>query len=175
MTPIDRRSLLCGGCAAFTLAACTGRNYVTDDPETDGPGGSESGPDPDPVYAHPLDNPSYPCDQPVEPDGEGWRGIDVTVWTELRTVGGWLPGITASGFQYLVVHVEEGCYIAIARRCTHQGALLAWDAERGQLTCPLHASLFATDGSVVGGPAPVPLEVFFAGRVGDTVWIHVTD
>lgn len=176
MPPIDRRSLLCGGCAAFSLAACGDRNFVTDDP---GSGTDDtSGPGPDPVlpdYEHPLDNPNYPCDQPVEVDGEGWGGFDVTVRTELQTVGGWIPATKPSGFQYIVAHVEEGCYVAVARRCTHQGALVAYDPGRGQFVCPLHASVFDPDGTVVGGPAPLDLEVFFAGRVGDTVWVRVTD
>ena len=70
--------------------------------------------------------------------------------------------------------MEEGCYVAVARRCTHQGALVHYNPARGQFVCPLHASVFGVDGGVVGGPAPTALQVFFAGRDGDKVWVHVT-
>ena len=178
---VGRRELLCGGCAAFTLAACGNRNFATDASEPTGDtGGPGPGPGPgtgdfDPSVEDPLANPAYPCDQPIVPEGEGWIGFDLSRRPELATVGGWIPATTRSGLQYIVVHVSEGCYVALARRCTHQGALVAWNPDRGQFVCPLHASVFDIDGSVVGGPAPTPLDVYFAGREGDTVWVYVDE
>jgi Rieske Fe-S protein len=50
-----------------------------------------------------------------------------------------------------------------------------YSPTRGQFVCPVHASLFDWEGQVVGGPAVLPIRVFFAGLDGDTVWVGATD
>ena len=51
---------------------------------------------------------------------------------------------------------EEQGFHAISSICTHLGCVVA-HAEGEGFTCPCHGSRFATDGSVVGGPAPADL------------------
>jgi menaquinol-cytochrome c reductase iron-sulfur subunit len=42
--------------------------------------------------------------------------------------------------------------------CTHLGCYYNWDAAADHFACPCHGSLFSTDGKVLGGPAPRPLD-----------------
>lgn len=52
-----------------------------------------------------------------------------------------------------VVHAEAGFY-ALSSTCTHLGCMTRYEKENGRILCPCHGSRFATDGRVVGGPAP---------------------
>jgi menaquinol-cytochrome c reductase iron-sulfur subunit len=42
--------------------------------------------------------------------------------------------------------------------CTHLGCHFLWSSERERFECPCHASVFASDGKVLYGPAPRPLD-----------------
>lgn len=42
--------------------------------------------------------------------------------------------------------------------CTHLGCHYKWNPVTSHFECPCHASVFAIDGKVVGGPAPRPLD-----------------
>lgn len=42
--------------------------------------------------------------------------------------------------------------------CTHLGCGFRWDGEEKKFKCPCHGSMFDTEGRVVGGPAPRPLD-----------------
>ena len=52
---------------------------------------------------------------------------------------------------------ENGLY-AISAICTHLGCIVA--PEEWGFQCPCHGSQYNPDGSVIGGPAPRPLEWF---------------
>lgn len=43
--------------------------------------------------------------------------------------------------------------------CTHLGCVVPWSAASNKFMCPCHGSQYAPDGSVVRGPAPLPLEL----------------
>lgn len=169
----DRRALLCGGCAAFALSAC--KDPAGTSPDT-GPldtGGDPTAPALDPD--DPLANPDYPCSPPLEPGAEGWRAFALSEHPELAEVGGHIATSTPNGNLFIVAHVVEGCYVAAARRCTHQGVLMTYEPSRGQFVCPRHGSLFDWRGAPVGGPATAPIEVYTAGRDGDTIWVKAPD
>ena len=42
--------------------------------------------------------------------------------------------------------------------CTHLGCQYAWNPASGHFECPCHGSVYATDGTVLGGPAPRRLD-----------------
>ncbi len=42
--------------------------------------------------------------------------------------------------------------------CTHLGCHYKWNAQSRQFECPCHGSVFTMDGTVLGGPAPRPLD-----------------
>ena len=98
---------------------------------------------------------------------------------------GWILAIEAGGLQdskavrvevnetpVLLVRGPDDSILAVAARCTHQGAPL----DRGVLnlrdsdptvTCPAHGSVFSlADGRVRRGPASRPIQAFEA-RVND--------
>ena len=53
---------------------------------------------------------------------------------------------------------ERGGLRAVSLRCTHLGCLLRFNAAERSWDCPCHGSRFATDGSVIHGPATAALE-----------------
>jgi Rieske Fe-S protein len=58
----------------------------------------------------------------------------------------------------LIINTEEGirAYSAV---CTHFACIVKWNAESGLIECPCHEAFFAaTDGAVLSGPAPRPLD-----------------
>ncbi len=57
---------------------------------------------------------------------------------------------------------EKGFAVANAV-CTHLGCTVNYYNTDGRFHCPCHGSLFGSDGEVLGGPAPRPLE-----------WLEVT-
>lgn len=62
--------------------------------------------------------------------------------------------------RFYLLSAAPDAVIAVSWRCTHQGCTVdAPDARSGQMKCPCHSSLFdAHTGTVVGGPAPRPLD-----------------
>ncbi len=42
--------------------------------------------------------------------------------------------------------------------CTHLGCQYTWNAASRHFECPCHGSFYALDGTVLGGPAPRPLD-----------------
>jgi cytochrome b6-f complex iron-sulfur subunit len=62
-----------------------------------------------------------------------------------------------SGSPAVLVHLDNGDFVAYSAVCTHQGCTVAY--KNGQLACPCHGSVFdpAKGAEVVAGPAPRPL------------------
>ncbi|PLS83849.1 MAG: (2Fe-2S)-binding protein [Actinobacteria bacterium] len=73
-----------------------------------------------------------------------------------------VPGTAAeftdpSGQPAVLVHLENGDFVAYSAVCTHAGCTVAFN--NGQLACPCHGSIFdpANGAAVVSGPANRPL------------------
>lgn len=62
-----------------------------------------------------------------------------------------------AGNPAVLVHLENGDFVAYSAVCTHQGCEVAYND--GQLACPCHGSIFdpADGAAVVNGPAQQPL------------------
>ncbi|MGW0466272.1 FAD-dependent oxidoreductase [Streptomyces sp. NPDC003027] len=66
--------------------------------------------------------------------------------------------VRVDGRRCAVYRDEDGSVRAVSARCTHLGCIVHFnDAERAW-ECPCHGSRFATDGTVLQGPATRPLE-----------------
>jgi glycine/D-amino acid oxidase-like deaminating enzyme/nitrite reductase/ring-hydroxylating ferredoxin subunit len=62
------------------------------------------------------------------------------------------------GTKVAVCREGDGTLHGVSAACTHLGCIVSWnDAERSW-DCPCHGSRFATDGTVLQGPATKPLE-----------------
>jgi Rieske Fe-S protein len=62
-----------------------------------------------------------------------------------------------SGNPAVLVHLDNGDFVAYSAVCTHQGCTVAY--KQGELACPCHGSTFdpADGAAVVRGPATRPL------------------
>ncbi|KUL54238.1 MULTISPECIES: FAD-dependent oxidoreductase [unclassified Streptomyces] len=66
--------------------------------------------------------------------------------------------VRVEGSRCAVHRDEDGALHAVSARCTHLGCLVAFNEAETTWECPCHGSRFATDGSVLQGPATRPLE-----------------
>ena len=51
---------------------------------------------------------------------------------------------------------------ALSATCTHLGCQVAWDGQGGKFRCPCHGGVYGTDGAVLEGPPPRPLDTIEA-------------
>jgi len=61
--------------------------------------------------------------------------------------------------RFYLSRIEDGGFLALARRCTHLGCTVPWVAEEGRFICPCHASSFDLRGEVLSPPAPRALDL----------------
>ncbi|MEV6651889.1 FAD-dependent oxidoreductase [Streptomyces sp. NPDC051219] len=66
--------------------------------------------------------------------------------------------VRVEGRRCAVYRNDSGAVSAVSARCTHMGCLVGFNDDERVWECPCHGSRFATDGSVVQGPATRPLE-----------------
>ena len=67
--------------------------------------------------------------------------------------------IDMAGDTIMVVRASDTQVVAVSAICTHAGCSMDYAAGQKVLDCPCHGSQFATDGSVLRGPAVRPLRV----------------
>jgi len=56
------------------------------------------------------------------------------------------------------VKKDNGEVTAFSPHCTHLGCGYRWDEPERKFKCPCHGSVFDVNGTVLGGPAPRPLD-----------------
>jgi glycine/D-amino acid oxidase-like deaminating enzyme/nitrite reductase/ring-hydroxylating ferredoxin subunit len=67
-------------------------------------------------------------------------------------------GIIVKGEDKFAIHKDaSGALHVLSASCTHKGCTLTWNNADQTWDCPCHGSIFATDGSVLHGPARKPL------------------
>lgn len=60
----------------------------------------------------------------------------------------------------IIIALANKRYVALSKKCTHQGTTVGYRKAQGDILCPNHLSEFKLDGSVQKGPAASPLTVF---------------
>lgn len=65
--------------------------------------------------------------------------------------------VRRDGQHIALARTRDGELRAVGARCTHLRCLVGWNAEAESWDCACHGSRFATDGSVLHGPAVSPL------------------
>lgn len=65
-----------------------------------------------------------------------------------------------TGEPAVLVHLEDGRFVAYSAICMHQGCTVAYKQRSQKLACPCHGGVFdpANGASVVSGPSQVPLQ-----------------
>jgi cytochrome b6-f complex iron-sulfur subunit len=124
-----------------TLAACSKDDdpdpIIKEDPKTDG--GSTTGIDGTSTGA----NISFKLDL-AHPD-----------FTKLKTNGAF-----AYAGDVIIANVGTDAYIALSKKCTHQGTTIEYRKDTQDFRCPNHGSEFSSSGVVTKSPAGSPLTVF---------------
>lgn len=59
----------------------------------------------------------------------------------------------------------------IVDNCTHLGCTFPWNEMAEQFQCPCHGSRYDAGGSVVRGPANLPLKLVHVAAIDDAIWI----
>ncbi len=62
--------------------------------------------------------------------------------------------------RFYISRLEDGGLLALWHRCTHLGCTVPWRDDEGLFHCPCHNSIFTTEGDLVSGPAPRPMDLF---------------
>ena len=79
------------------------------------------------------------------------------------------------GKDLMLVRVSERQVKAISTSCTHLGCSVHWQADKKQFYCPCHQGIFDTNGKVISGPPPRPLDSYRVEIEGDNVFIYFMD
>ena len=79
------------------------------------------------------------------------------------------------GKDLMLVRTAEKEVRAISTTCTHLGCSVHWQPDKKQFYCPCHQGVFDTEGNVVSGPPPRPLDSYRVELEGDNVFIYFMD
>ncbi|MCA9569877.1 MAG: Rieske (2Fe-2S) protein [Myxococcales bacterium] len=156
MHPTRREVLVCTLCAM----AC-------------GPGGSAPDPTASDAPVPTGDTAPPPWSPCVEPGDASSGWVEIPMPAELAEVGGSVSR-TIAGEDMVVAQVEEGCFVAVSRRCTHQGAAVEYVQSRNGFVCPRHGAAYDLQGRRISGPAPQDLTSYPCGERDGSLWVLLT-
>jgi cytochrome b6-f complex iron-sulfur subunit len=150
------------GAAGASLAACGGNASSGGDSggkESDGGGGYGGG---------------NSGDQGGQSSDKGSQAASSSDGAAIAAESDVAPGSAVTfknaGSPAVLVHLDNGDFVAYSAVCTHQGCTVAY--KNGQLACPCHGSVYdpADGAAVIAGPAPKPLpEIPVKVQGGDVV------
>jgi cytochrome b6-f complex iron-sulfur subunit len=72
----------------------------------------------------------------------------------------------------IVARTIDGSYVAVSQTCTHAGGTVVYDSRINDFYCPVHGSVFSTNGSVVSGPAPSALVKYNTSLSGTSLRVY---
>jgi nitrite reductase/ring-hydroxylating ferredoxin subunit len=101
--------------------------------------------------------------------------IPLSSFPDLMKLGGSLVG-KATGYAHPIViaQFDQGMFAAFDAICTHENCTVSYNALNLELDCPCHGSTYdVMDGTVLGGPAPLPLTKLAVSWDGTTVMVTV--
>jgi nitrite reductase/ring-hydroxylating ferredoxin subunit len=89
--------------------------------------------------------------------GGGTKAGGTAIVSESEVAPGSAHEFEDSGNPAVLVHLDNGTFVAYSAVCTHQGCDVAY--KNGNLVCPCHGSVFdpADGAAVIAGPAQRPL------------------
>jgi len=106
---------------------------------------------------------------PKEENGEDDEGTEIdlnsTDFEKLKTEGEYVHYK-----DYIIINTGNG-FLALSKKCTHQGCDVTYNHDDNNLPCPCHGSIFNTNGSVENGPAETALTVYTVNRNEDILTI----
>lgn len=71
----------------------------------------------------------------------------------------------------MIINTPNGLK-AYSSVCTHFACLVKWEKETGNIVCPCHDAFFSPeDGSVISGPAPLPLTEFNVEVIDGDIYV----
>ncbi len=106
--------------------------------------------------------------EPNNPDNPNEIIIDLSASSSaaLGTVGGFIY----SG-SLIVFRTGDTSYVALSKKCTHQGCDVEYNHAAGNVPCPCHGSQYTTAGIVTQGPATNNLTKYNVVKSGNTLKI----
>jgi cytochrome b6-f complex iron-sulfur subunit len=81
--------------------------------------------------------------------------LNASANSALKSVGGYVYNDNI-----IIAHLSDGSYVAVSSICTHQGNTVQYQLNGNEFHCPAHGSNFATNGSVINGPASSALVTY---------------
>lgn len=150
------------GAAAASLTACGGGpgNGASGGSDGGSNGGSGGG----------TNTPEAEETPTAEETASGGGSSGAAIAQEADVAPGSAVEFRDGGKDAVLVHLEDGQFVAYSAVCTHAGCTVAY--RNNQLACPCHGSIFdpANGAEVVSGPAPTPLtEIPVEVRNGEVV------
>jgi cytochrome b6-f complex iron-sulfur subunit len=81
------------------------------------------------------------------------------------------PGGTKVIGGIIVANKGSDTYAALEKRCTHDGCTVVYELSTNTFPCPCHGSVFSATGTVLQGPAVLPLKVYPVTKSGNILTI----
>jgi cytochrome b6-f complex iron-sulfur subunit len=69
----------------------------------------------------------------------------------------------------VVARTNDGEFIAVSARCTHQGTTVQFEGSNNRFRCPNHGATFGINGVVTNGPARANLQRFDVQLSGNSL------
>ena len=92
----------------------------------------------------------------------------------LASAGGGVIVDVKGSFPLAVVRTGDATAVALSATCTHAGCIVQYDANRSWLHCDCHNADFDLGGAVLRGPTSIPLPVYSATPVGDSIVVDLS-